>query len=295
MQNKSDPEMTLVEALVKAANLFADRSGTARLDAGTLLGHVMGRSRAWIATHPETQLSRKECEHLAKVLEDISAGIPLPYVIGQWEFFGLDFYITPEVLIPRPETELLVETALKWFAQHPGRRVAADIGTGSGCIAISLAVSLPDLMIYASDISEGALQVATRNIRKHGVEWRIQVLKGDLLDPIKVPIDMLCANLPYIPNVKLDSLEVAHQEPRLALDGGIDGLDKIRQLLVQSIGKIKPGGIILLEIESGQGAQAVALACTIYPTAAVYSHQDLAGLDRILSIELPGDSDSFSV
>jgi release factor glutamine methyltransferase len=295
MHKISDPGMTLIAALEKATAVFAEWSDTARLDAGTLLSHVLGRSRAWIAAHPETHLSRHDCERYDTALADISTGMPLPYVLGYWEFFGLDFNITREVLIPRPETELLVEAAMKWLALYPDRRLASDIGTGSGCIAISLAVNLPDLVVYASDISEGAISVAAGNIRKHHVERQVHLFQSDLLDGLFEKVDVICANLPYIPSAILQTLRGVKEEPALALDGGKDGLEYIRRMIEKSIDKVKPGGLILLEIQADQGPRVSALAHSVYPTALVHCHQDLAGKDRLVSIALAGESDTISV
>ncbi len=149
-------------------------------------------------------LTIKQCEILGKALTDVSNGIPLPYIIGHWEFYGLDFIVTREVLIPRPETELMVDKGLEWFSAHPGRRLAADVGTGSGCIAVSLAVNLPDLKVYASDISKEALQIASRNIHKHGLEERICLLQSDLLDTLPEPVDAIFANLTLYPELEVE-------------------------------------------------------------------------------------------
>ncbi len=158
-------------------------------------------------------------------------------MLGHWEFFGLDFDITPDVLIPRPETELLVEKAIAWLQKFPAKRTIADIGTGSGAIAISIAVNIPNARILATDISSKALQVAQQNAIKHGVNGTIEFMECDLLpDQSKIvsrqsSINLLCANLPYIPTQTLRNLTIYKREPTLALDGGEDGLDLFRKLL----------------------------------------------------------------
>ncbi len=285
---------TLAEAMDLTTGIFSDRSETARLDAGTLLGYILGKTRTWIAAHPDAPLDDQASEILGKALTDVSSGIPLPYIIGHWEFYGLDFIVTREVLIPRPETELMVDKGLEWLSAHPGRRLAADVGTGSGCIAVSLAVNLQELKIYACDISKEALQIASRNIHKHGLEERICLVRSDLLDTLPGPVDAIFANLPYIPTWKLSDLSVTRYEPRVALDGGQDGLELIRKLMVQCHGRIKPGGIILLEIEAGQGPKALQQAKDEFIGAEIQCCQDLAGMNRLITIVLSGGSDTIS-
>ena len=294
MNNTLHHGATLEVAMDLATSMFSDWSETARLDAGTLLGYILDKPRAWIVAHPDAQLGDQEREKLAKALVDVSNGIPLPYIIGHWEFYGLDFIVTQDVLIPRPETELMVDRGLEWLAAHPDRRLAADIGTGSGCIAVSLAVNQRDLKVYASDISKEALQIASRNIHKHGLGERICLAWGDLLDSLPEPVDAIFANLPYIPNSKLDGLSVTRHEPRIALNGGPDGLELIGELMVQCHGKVKPGGIILLEIEAGQGPQTIQQAEDEFTSAEICCYKDLAGMNRLISIVLPGGSDTIS-
>jgi release factor glutamine methyltransferase len=226
-------------------------------------------------------------------------------VLGRWEFFGLDFVVTPDVLIPRPETELLVEQALEWWRNSKSEirnallcrnpkseiRNALDVGTGSGCIAIALAVHVPELHITATDISSAALVVARANAQKHGVADRIQFLQADLLNVPRSTChvercDLIVANLPYIPTGTLKTLEVYGKEPSLALDGGPDGLAFIRRLLQDAPGHLTPGGRVLLEIEASQGEAVRTLGRTIFPDAEVDILPDLAGHDRVLRIQL---------
>lgn len=213
-------------------------------------------------------------------------GEPLPYVLGQWEFFGLGFLVTPDVLIPRPETELLVEGAISWLRDHPDRRSAADIGTGSGCIAISLAVHVRDLQVWAGDISQAALEVAKMNARQHEVEKRITFAQSDLLSGTKEPFDLVCANLPYIPTETLRRLPVYGREPDLALDGGSTGIFQIRRLIQETRAKLSPGGKLLLEIEARQGGEASQIAREAFPEARIQVIPDLAGHDRLLIVEV---------
>lgn len=271
--------------------LFAARqrlesiSPDAWLEAQLLLAHQTKQSRAWVLTHPECVLSDEQRSQLDALLERRMQGTPLPYLLGHWEFFGLDFAVSPDVLIPRPETELLVEQALVWLKTHPAQRLVADVGTGSGCIAVSLAVNQADIRLVATDQSGPALAMAAKNACRHGVADRIQWLNTNLLDGYTGQLDLVIANLPYIPSATLSELLVSKFEPIGALDGGPDGLDLIGALLKDAPRWLAPGGAILLEIEAGQGESAPALAHALLPDAAVSLLPDLAGLPRIVKIE----------
>jgi release factor glutamine methyltransferase len=264
-------------------------SDTPRLDAQVLLAHLLSVSRAWVLAHPEVMLTPEHEKQLIAALARLESGQPLPYVLGEWEFYGLTFELTPGVLIPRPETELLVQQALEWLAQRPAPLLAADVGTGSGCIAISLAVHAPQLRLLASDLSWPALQVARSNLARHRVEGQISLLQCDLLPPLSVPFDLLVANLPYIPSSVLPGLRVSLSEPPLALDGGLDGLDILRRLLLAAapgqLPGLAPGGLLLLEIEASQGQAALSLAHQSFPGAEIRLLPDLAGRDRVLYIQ----------
>jgi release factor glutamine methyltransferase len=254
------------------------------LDAQVLLAHIFDRSRTWVIAHPEAPLTQGQLKELKPAIERLERSEPLPYVIGHWEFFGLEFRVTPAVLIPRPETELLVESALDWLREHPRRRFAVDIGTGSGCIAISLAVNLPDLTIIASDISLRSLQVAKQNICIHRVETQVLPIVAQLFPPSRERFDLISANLPYIPTQRLRGLKIFDREPALALDGGSDGLDLIQQLLVDAHPNLNAGGLLLLEIDSTQGKILKKLAQEAFPSADVRILADLAGRDRLMHI-----------
>lgn len=275
----------LSKALETVRRQISFLTETPSLDAQVLLAHVCGRDRGWVLAHPEHTLDPEETLRLADGLAQLMAGVPLPYVLGSWEFYGLDFKVTPQVLIPRPETELLVDTALKWLRARPERRQAAEAGTGSGCIAVSLTVNLPDLEIAVTDISPQAADIARENAVRHQVDDRVQVLVGDLLEDLPGLFDLIAANLPYIPSQTLRQLPVYRREPILALDGGAEGLDLIARLIKQSAHKLASGGIALLEIEAGQGAQGQALAAEHFPNAKISVLRDLAGLDRLLTIQ----------
>lgn len=284
----------------KLVSRLTSLSDTPNLDAQVLLAHVLGKPRTWVLAHPETTLTPKQECALEKSLRQLESGVPLPYVLGKWEFFRLEFIVKLGVLIPRPETELLVETALHWLRAHPERRRVADIGTGSGCIAIALAVNLPELRVVATDISPEAIDVAKRNAKKFCVSNRIEFLCCDLFPTAETfdfrlstlrqaqdnSFNIIVANLPYIPTETLRGLRVYGREPTLALDGGADGLDIIQRLLVESPRYLAPGGLILFEIEASQGVKALSLAYDAFAEAEIHLHQDLAGHDRLVEIQI---------
>jgi release factor glutamine methyltransferase len=286
--------MDVRTALDELFNRLRDLTDTPELDAYVLLAHVTGRSRSWLVSHPETPLTPPEVDSVRRSAADLEAGTPLPYVLGHWEFFGLEFDLTPNVLIPRPETELLVERAIIWLQSLPVTRFsslrAVDVGTGSGCIAVSLAANLPDLRVTATDLSHAALEVAKRNAIKHNVAHRIDFLQCDLLPPHPDPLpteshfDLICANLPYIPSDTLHGLPIFGREPSLALDGGSDGLDPIRRLLQVAPEWLAPHGMILLETEATLGLPTLSLAYDAFANATIHLHQDLSGNDRLVEI-----------
>lgn len=278
--------------LAHITNLLALNSDTPALDASVLLAHVIKQPRTWVMAHPEVTLTTIQQKQLEAALARLEQGEAFPYVLGSWEFFGLTFDITPDVLIPRPETELLVEKAINWLQKSPRRRTIADVGTGSGVIAVSLAVNIPEARVLATDISHPALKVARRNALKFEVADRVDFLQCDLLPPHIDPLstalhfDLICANLPYIPTETLHNLPIFGKEPTLALDGGPDGLDPIRRLLNIGPEWLAPNGMILLEIEATRGIQALNLACDLFSEATIHLHQDLTGQHRLLQIIL---------
>jgi release factor glutamine methyltransferase len=269
---------------------LASISDTPALDASVLIAHVIGKPRTWVMAHPELILTAKQHDHLNDSLARLESGEPFPYVLGHWEFFGMDFDITPDVLIPRPETELLVEKAIVWMQESKVRRTVADVGTGSGVIAVSIAMNIPNAHILATDISHQALIVAENNARKFNVADRIDFVQCDILPlhpkslPTEDHFDLLCANLPYIPTKTLHKLPIYGREPTLALDGGDDGLDLFRKLMSVAPEWMAPNSLILLEIEATLSVQALNLACDMFSRAEIHLHKDLTGRDRLLEI-----------
>jgi release factor glutamine methyltransferase len=265
---------------------------TPALDASVLLAHILQKPRTWVLAHPEAALTAEQETQLEDSLRRLESGESFPYVLGHWEFFGLEFDVTAQVLIPRPETELLVEKAIAWLQESPVRRTVADVGTGSGVIAVSIAVHVPDVRILATDISLEALEVARSNAIKFDVLPRIDFVQCDLLPdhietlPTERHFDLICANLPYIPTETLESLPVYGREPTLALDGGPDGLALVRRLLDVGPAWLAPNGMILLELEASRGVQALNLAYDLFSQATIHLHQDLTGRDRLLEVHL---------
>ncbi|MBI5351677.1 MAG: peptide chain release factor N(5)-glutamine methyltransferase [Chloroflexi bacterium] len=279
----------LLETMATRLELFGD---TPQLDAQVLLAHIVQKPRTWVMAHPEQVVTKAQQTRLDDAIKKMEAGEPLPYILGKWEFFGLEFDITSDVLIPRPETELLVEKTISWLKASPERRAVADIGTGSGAIAISVATQIPDTRILATDISPNALQIAKHNAKKFSVQDRIEFIECDLFPKSNVDLrlstfDIICANLPYIPTETLHRLPVYGKEPTLALDGGEDGLEIYRRLFKLAPNWLAPRGMMLLEIESTLGVQALSLAYDSFASVSIHMHQDLAGRDRLLEIMLP--------
>lgn len=259
--------------------------GSARLDAELLLADSLGVTRSQLYARLSQRLTPEEREAWSGYLARRKRGEPLAYMLGRKEFYGLDFHVDRRALIPRPETELLVEKGIE-LGEKDALSLIADIGTGSGCIAISLAKALPGAKVYAVDISSEALTVAAINCERHGVRERIDLLLGDLLEPLPEPVELIVANLPYVSEPEFASLtrEIRDYEPRIALDGGRDGLALLRRLLIEARGHLKPHGNILLEIGATQGSGVIALARRSFSKATLEIIPDYAGLDRMLCL-----------
>lgn len=279
--------LTYGEAISQIKQRIQGLTDTPSLDANVLLADITGKSKTHIIAHPEDILDETQAYVLSAALDELENGAPLPYVLGEWEFFGLSYKLTQDVLIPRPETELLVETALHWLEEHPHQQRVVEVGIGSGCISISLALHCPGIEITAVDISPPALKVAEVNANIHQVSDRITFLENNLLSNLRNPFDLILANLPYIPTQTLRELPIYEKEPTLALDGGSDGLDLIRRLLAQAPPLLNPGGMVVLEIESGQGQKSMELAREAFPDAHITIKRDLAGHHRVVMIETP--------
>ncbi len=281
-------ELTIQTLLAPAVRqLKTAGSPTPALDAQLWLAHVCGLSRAQLLARPERSVTREQAAQFEEGLARLAAGEPLPYLTGQAEFYGLTFHVTPATLIPRPETEHLVEAALA-FGRGRADLVMADVGTGSGCIAVTLAILLPTIQVFATDASPAALIVAARNAAHHNVAERITFLQGHLLDPLPERVHLIAANLPYVADDEWADLPagVREYEPAGALRGGKQGLDLIDSLLREAPAALHPGGVILLEIGAAQGPAALALAQSHLPGAEVQLRPDYAGRDRLLVVQI---------
>ena len=281
--------MAVLRTVIQDTHKKLEEAGIsdARLEAEVLVMNVMRMPRQSIFAEQETEVSNQQQTALDELLERRYTREPLAYILGRREFYGINVVLTPSVLIPRPESEGLVEHALfmaMMGMESPDLSIA-DVGTGSGAIAINLAIHLPMGRIFAVDVVDSVLDVAAYNIRAHGVGDRVTLAIGDLLDAVPEPVDLIVANLPYIPTDRIPTLQPEVQkEPLLALDGGPDGLDLIRRLLLQSEDKLKDHGILLLEMDPEQIAVVTELALHHFPKGSTDVEKDLAGMDRILVI-----------
>jgi release factor glutamine methyltransferase len=281
--------ITVKDALTEAT-LRLSKAGcdTPSLDAELLLAHSLTKDRAWLYAYPQKSVDPDQLRTFLDLIRRREQREPVAYLIGHKEFFCLEFEVNRHVLIPRPETELLVETALQIFDCNSKIDIV-DVGTGSGCIAIALAKHLPRAKLLAIDVSNQALHLAQQNARRHHLADRITFLSGDVLEPLAGSVDLIVSNPPYVSQLELaagsTSPEVSRYEPRLALDGGDDGLDTIRQLLSQAKEKLNAGGVLLIEIGSTQGQAVRQLAKDYFPQAGIEIEMDLAGLDRLLVVK----------
>ena len=284
--------MAVIRETIRATHQTLEAAGIpdARLEAEVMVMTVMRMTRQTIFAEQETEVPPNVAQELAGVVGQRLERIPLAYILGYREFYGINVMVTPDVLIPRPETEGMVEHTLfmALMGMETRELTIADIGTGSGAIAVNLAIHLPAARIYAVDISEPALDVAAWNIRAHSVGDRVRLGHGDLLEPLPEPVDLIVANLPYIPTDRIPTLQPEVQrEPGMALDGGPDGLELVQRLLSQAPGKLNSPGIILLELDPEQFQAAEQLALGQFPDAEISAEKDLAGNDRIMVINRP--------
>ena len=257
-----------------------------------LLRSALGCTREFLLIALDSDVSSSDQLRFDSIIDRRAAGEPSAYITGHKEFYGLDFKVDPRALIPRPETELLVELALECAARRTSRVEAlniAEVGVGCGAIAIALAVNLSGARVTATDISPTALKLASENVSRHCVEDRVTLLEGDLLQPVSGPIDILVSNPPYIPSSQVDILprEIRDHEPRVALDGGEHGMILIERLICQAKDKLRPGGAMFVEIGWDLGDRALARSLELWPESEVSITPDLAGLDRVLTLRSP--------
>ncbi|MFC2011193.1 peptide chain release factor N(5)-glutamine methyltransferase [Chloroflexota bacterium] len=278
--------MTLKQSLSRAREILkANNIEDAPLESELLLRHTLQISRVKLYLELDQELNPQQDRDFWNLINRRLNGEPTAYITGHREFYGLDFCVDHNVLIPRPESELLVEKTLELAKNFPVSTVA-EVGTGCGAISISLALSLPQAKIYATDISTAALKVSLFNCQKHGVMDRICLLPGDMLDPLPEPVDLIVANLPYVREAELSQINTLNFEPHLALNGGSDGLEKMQQLCTRINDKLRPGSHLLLEIGQGQRRAVTTLLDNLFPSAGIEVAQDLSGIDRVIILTL---------
>lgn len=264
-----------------------------RLDAELLLAFVMNKDRSYFYMYPQKEIEDDIYLTFQTLIDKRKKGVPLQYIIGKQEFMGLDFLVNQDVLIPRPDTEILVENALetiKQSCQSPIRIL--DIGSGSGAIGVSLAYHSSNAFVSCVDISVAALKVATQNAVIHGVDDKVQFFEGDLFSPFKNEVfDMIVSNPPYIPDDTIASLqvEVSQYEPRTALAGGKDGLDFYKRIIKGAPKYLHNGGYLFLEIGYNQGKDVTDLLLIEKVYKGIEVIKDLSGNDRVVKSQLTID------
>ena len=274
--------MKLGQALNRSRAILAQNAiEDAPLEAELLLRHILKINRTQLYIDLESELSPQDEKALEELVERRLKGEPSAYIVGHREFYGREFQVNQNTLIPRPESELLVETSLR-LARNRQLHTIADIGTGCGAIAVSLALELPGTRIYATDISPAALEVASINCQRHGVADRVILLQGDMLEPLPEPVDLIIANLPYVRESELTPTF----EPTLALDGGAEGTEMIARLCRQAKGKLADSGSILLEIGQGQSHKIIGILHQLFPSGAIEVAKDLSSIERVVRLSL---------
>ncbi len=276
-------QWTVLDVIKWTASRFAERGlATPRLDAELLVGHVLTLPRIQLYVQSDRPLSADELAAIRELIKRRQAGESVAYLVGKKEFWKLEFAVDARVLVPRPDTETLIEVATDRLGESAAARIA-DVGTGSGAIAVTLAKLRADAAVYASDVSEDALAVARANAERHGAA--VTFVAGDLAAPLiaHAPFTLIVANLPYIPTGELAGLPAeVRVEPALALDGGPDGLVLVRRLVTAAPALLSPGGALALEIGAGQAPATAALLREAGFTD-VQIKRDLGGIERIVS------------
>jgi len=286
-------QVTFAEVINNASTKLTTAGVTnARLDAEVLLSHIMSRDRAWLFTHIHDTLDDETRRVFESTVERRAKREPLQYIIGKQEFWGLDFIVTPDVLIPRPETELVVESALKIIKSMNQQVTIVDLCTGSGCIAISLAKELKAARVFAVDKSDKALTIAKENARKHGVSDCIRFLEGDLFQPLEMldirgGVDIIVSNPPYVQSGASDTLqpEVRDFEPAMALFAGPQGTEMHRKIIAGAPAYLKQHGALIMEMGLGQAKFLTKMAQEAGSYGAPEILKDLAGIERVIVVK----------
>jgi len=277
--------ISIVDWRYQSKKILSEISETADIEVNAILCQVLDNDLAWCLANSETVLDQSKVIDLNQKMNSLMAGVPLPYVLGKVDFFGYQFFVDENVLIPRPETELLVETAIEWINQHEKTKKVVDVGCGSGAIIISLLNHFSEIEGLGIDISRGALNVSSKNKNFHDIH-HLEFVQMDCLSGICSKFDVIVANLPYIPEDYLIDLNVSNFEPSLALNGGKDGLIIINKLVEQLSPLLNSPGLALLEIQYDQSARIVQRIRDYIPTAVISILKDYSSHDRILKIEV---------
>ena len=281
--------MTVVQSLARLVRQLSDRGvPDSHIEAEALLRRVLGMERAEFLAASEESLSPRQEQQARQMIRRRLEGEPLAYILGHREFYGLDFVVNRHVLIPRQETELLVDKVLEYSRSRPDEDLRiVDVGTGSGAIAIAIATHAPRATLYATDVSREALLVADTNRRRHGLSERVHLCEGDLLEAIVGPVDVIVSNPPYIRTGDIVHLAPElRREPYRALDGGADGLEIMGRLLRQAPEHSRPGGRVLVEIAPEQLGEVSQMALEAIPGASVSFDRDLLGLLRVVIVRM---------
>ena len=286
--------MTLGQEIRRSITVFnANDIEDGYLETNIILGHILNLPTSQLYSQPELLLTSEQIAELQQLIERRLCREPTAYITRRKEFYEIDFYVDSRVLIPRPETELIVDVAIDFVNSHAQYQsfskrpfLIADIGTGCGSIAISLALNLPQSKIYATDISSAALEVAQLNCKYYNITKQITLLNGNLLEPLPEPVDLIVANLPYIKSSEIANLspETTNYEPRIAIDGGINGLNQINDLLQQVKEMISPQGCLLLEIGYDQEIEVISLINQYLPNAKLSLIPDYNEVNRVVCI-----------
>ena len=262
----------------------------ADIEAQVLLHNWLGIDRATFHASRDRELSDKDATAFERTVERRIEGEPLSYITGHREFYGLDFVVTPDVLVPRQETEFLVEAVLEYarsFGRNGSALTIADVGTGSGAIAVALGRHLPNATVYATDVSRAALRMADENVRRHGLEGRVHLRQGDLFEALDGPVDVVASNPPYLSDDEVVDLPPdVKWEPRLALAAGSDGMDVLRGLIVGTCDYVKPGGLLAFEIDPRRLEAVESLARKTFAGGEITVVKDHAGLERVVTVRV---------
>lgn len=269
----------------QSRKILSEISETAEIEINAILCKALNKDLAWCLTNSNLVLDLPTFNEINEKLISLLAGVPLPYVLGTKEFLGNQFFVDENVLIPRPETELLVETAIEWINLHDKTQKVVDVGCGSGVIIISLMKLLSQIKGYGIDISNRALNISKKNKYYHEIK-NLEFIQTDCLSGINSKFDLIVANLPYIPEDNLRDLKVSKYEPDLALNGGHDGLKIINKLIEQIPARLNSPGLALLEIQFDQSTRVIQKAKNYLPLSTVSIIKDYSSQDRIVRIEV---------